>query len=101
MRGGFKPNFGDSEYVKPLATPKQRREFALMLRTVHKLMGGSPVFMGNESPEDMRKAEIIAKQKKRLAKQKLSTIIEGLRRMSDTYPELRKDFIDEMKEVGL
>lgn len=101
MRGGFKPNFGDHKYVKPVATPRQRREFASMLRTVSQLMGGSPVFMGLESPEEMRKAEILMKQKKRIAKKKLSTIIEGLRRMSNTYPELRKDFIDEMKEVGL
>lgn len=101
MRGGFKPNFGDHEYKKPLATPKQRREFAAMLRTVGLMIGGRPVFMGDETPEDMRVAEKMMKQKKRLAERKLSTIIEGLKRMTKKYPELRKDFPDEIKELGL
>ena len=101
MRGGFKPNFGDRKRVKPVATPLQRREFATMLRAVNQMMGGRPVFMGDETPEEMRMAEKVMKEKKRLAQRKLSTIIDGLERFSKKYPELRKDFAEEIKELGL
>ena len=101
MRGGFKPNFGDHEYAKPVATPQQRREFATMLRAVNQMMGGRPVFMGDETPEEMRMTEKMMKDKKRLAQRKLSTIIDGLKRFYKKYPELRADFADEIKELGL
>lgn len=101
MRGGFKPNFGDHEFVKPVATPQQRREFATMLRAVSQMMGGRPVFMGDETPEEMRMTEKMMKEKKRLAQRKLSTIIDGLKRSYKKYPELRADFADEIKELGL
>lgn len=89
------------EMTKTVATLQQRREFATMLRAVNQMMGGRPVFMGDETPEEMRMTEKMMKDKKRLAQQKLSTIIDGLKRFYKKYPELRADFADEIKELGL
>ena len=89
------------EITKTVATLQQRREFATMLRAVNQIMGGRPVFMGDETPEEMRMVEKMMKEKKRLAQRKLSTIIDGLKRFYKKYPELRADFADEIKELGL
>lgn len=81
------------------ATSQQRREFATLLRSVHSLMGGRPVFFGNETDEEMAIAERSFRQKRAAAKRRLSPIIDALRGMAQKYPELGKDFADELKEI--
>lgn len=78
---------------------RKRDEFASMLRTVFQLMGDSPVFFGNETPEEMALAERAAKQKKKETLQRFGSIIENLENMARTYPELRKEFAEELKRL--
>lgn len=101
MRGGFVPNFGSHEYKKPELTPRQRREFAMMLRTVNTLMGDRPALLGDETVDEMLTLERAHKQKRQLQKRRLSTIIDALGRMVKRHPELKKEFAAELKEIGL
>jgi hypothetical protein len=63
-------------------------------------MGGRPVFFGNETDEEMAIAERLFRQKRTAAKRRLSPIIDALRGMAQRYPELSKDFADELKEIS-
>jgi hypothetical protein len=97
IRGGNPTHRGLSSTT---ATSRQRREFATLLRSVHSLMGGRPVFFGNETDEEMAIAERLFRQKRTAAKRRLSPIIDALRGMAQRYPELSKDFADELKEIS-
>lgn len=81
------------------STTRRRQEFASMLRTLNVLIGERPGLLGNETYEEMARIDRSHKQKRQLAKRRLSPIIDALRQMASKYPELAKDFASELKDL--
>jgi len=81
------------------STTRRRQEFASMLRTLNVLIGQRPGLLGNETYEEMARIDRSHKQKRQLAKRRLSPIIDALRQMASKYPELAKDFASELKDL--
>lgn len=81
------------------STTRRRQEFASMLRTLNVLMGERPGLLGSETYEEMARIDRSYKQKRQLAKRRLSPIIDALRQMASKYPELAKDFASELKDL--
>jgi len=96
---GWMRENGTTEMRSNTTELQRRQQFVSMLRTISQLMEDSPVFFGNETPEEMALAERAAKQKKKETLQRFGSIIENLENMARTYPELRKEFAEELKRL--
>jgi len=82
------------------ATPKQRQEFARLLRTIRD-MARPPMFFARESTEEMQEKQASYEKRRKQTMQRMAPIVKGLEQMSKKYPELREDFRSELKDIGL
>ena len=77
----------------------RRQEFQYLANVLLELLGRGPAFIGDETPEQMALAEKEAKEKKNRAKKKFAKMIETVNQLAKKYPELGKEFADELGKL--
>lgn len=81
------------------ATPRLRRDFAHLVRSLDTLMGQRPALLGDETAEEMAIIERNYQQSRQLARRRLSAIMDIIQQTAKKYPELAKDFASELEKL--
>ena len=82
------------------AKPRQRQEFARLVRTIRD-MTRPPVFFARESNEEMEKKQKEYEKRKSQVLRRMAPMLKGIKKMAVRHPELARDFRKELKDIGL
>jgi hypothetical protein len=100
MRGGFKPVISD-EIAQRVKERKRmdREEFISLLKYVQHTIGPDVVTFGDETQEQMERISKKRSSNKKKKKREIGWAIDQLMSLADYYPNLKKEFSKELKDL--